>query len=147
MRSVRSELSGLLTVLAIPLGIAAVFPYSALRFEPAAVTAPERPFAAFTELTPEAEREALKAAKTSGRAAAGGMRNLRADLFLAELPDDRPEPVAAVGARTRPAAPPAVPYGTPAYRPSLAAPPPAVIAPVKAPEAPVFSKAEMLKME
>ena len=149
MRSVRSELASVLTVLAVPAMIAAVFPFSAFSFRPAAV--PKRPSfsAAFVKLSPDAERLALQAAKASWRGDSDSVRRLRADLFLPELPDDTSAlPVLPERESVRrPPAPP-IPCGWSAFLPSRrAAPPRRIERDEKADDYLTFPRSELLKID
>ena len=148
MRSVRSEIASVLTVLAVPVLIACALPYEALRFR-ASETPPRRTFvAAIVRLSPQAELQAMKTAKTSWRGS-DGARSLRADLFVAELPDDEgSRPVMSAGERARLPDPPVADCGWTPFLPSRKAPPPRKIAPDAAADAGLtFSREELLKID
>ena len=101
MKGFASEIATLATVLAIPAGIAAVFPYAAIGFRARRV-APRPPAVAFVTLSPEAEAAAMRAAKASWQNDAGSILRVRADLSFGELPSAPEEAVLDVSARTRP---------------------------------------------
>ncbi len=147
MKSRRSDAVALLTVLAVPLSVAWVFPYSAIGYRlPQAK--PARPaFAALVSLSAVAEQAAVKAAKTSWRNGDDGVVHLRPDLELGELPESQPVPVMPISSRVSAPLPPPLKPGRSAYLPSLAAPPPAIIRPdaASSPE-PAFSRQEMLEI-
>ena len=146
MRSWRSELVSVAAVLAIPAGIALVFPYDALCFR-AAPEKPADPAVAFVRLSPESERLAMRAARTSWRVK-GGAREMRADLSVAPLPDDGRHPV--LSSASRRAAGPAVSLvecGRIPFLPSCRAERPARIPDGKdVVSKPPFSREELLKL-
>ena len=150
MRDARGELLSVAVVLAAVGAVALAFPYDALSFSPAR-KAVERPvFAAFVSLREGEEAAAMKAAKSSWNADAGGVRRLRAELFAAEIPEARNEPAMDLADRfARATLPPVAPDLSP-YLPSLAAPPPMAIPAEKADTAqdgPTFSREELLRIE
>ncbi|MBR2838863.1 MAG: hypothetical protein IKE55_08775, partial [Kiritimatiellae bacterium] len=123
MKGLASELATLATVLAIPAGIAAIFPYSAIGWR-ARPSAARQPAVAFVTLTAEEEAAATRAAKAYWQNDAGSMMRIRADLSFGELPAAPEEAVLDVSARTRPPRAGDVGWEAPAFLPSRAAPPP-----------------------
>ena len=148
MRSVRSELASLLTVLSIPAAVALVLPYAALDFKPSPEPIRGESVAAFVRLSPEMEEAALKAAKSSWQGAAVGVRRLRADLSFGELPETPNLPVMGVSERTPPLAPQLSELSRGGYLPTQAASPAAKISasPADRPT-PAFPREELLKIE
>lgn len=151
MRGGRGSLVSVSVVLAAIGGVAVSFPFDAVSFRPADSRQSKSGFAAFVSLGAEEEAEALKAAKSSWNAEAGGVRRLRADLFYAELPEAGHEPALAFSDRLASSAPGPVEPGLSPYLPSMAAPPPKEIPPddtaAKEGPAPAFSKEELLKID
>ena len=145
MRSLGSEILSVATVLAVPLGLAAVFPYGALGFAPARASAPAlRPSAAIVFLDETTAARALRAARTMSRNAEDGRRSV--DLLSADLPEAEAAPVMPAGSRPRTGALPVVGDGLPPFLPSRRA-----AAPVRIPvetgrdDAP-FPRSELLKI-
>jgi len=147
--SLRHEAISLLEIAVIPVAIAFVFPYEAVGFRAEKRAQESRPSCAFVVLSEEEERVALAAARTSWQVGAKGVKGLRPDISSGELP---PVPLRLV-MPTRPmrdtsAAP--VEYTPNMLPPTVAAPPPATIAPDAAAD-PVakqaFSKEELLKID
>ncbi len=126
MRDLRGKLLSVAVVLVAVVAVVVVFPFDALSFTPSRAAADGRAFAVFVLLTPEEEAAAMKAAKSSWNAEAVGVRRMRADLFVNDLPESASEP-------------------------SLAAPPPKAIPADKADQmggpAPAFPREELLKIE
>ena len=149
MRGVRREMLSVAVVIAAVGAVAIAFPYDAVFFRPSPRSA--RPvFAAFVSLKEGEEVAAMKAAKSSWNAEAGGVRRLRAELFMAEIPEAGNEPSLELADRFASVSPPPVAPGLSPYQPSLAAPPPKAIPAEKADEkeeAPAFSREEMLKID
>lgn len=150
MKSVRSELVSLTVALALPVSVALVFPYSALRRASVAVVRDSVPFAAFVSLTADEEARAMRRAKSAGRGGEAADARIRPDdLVLGTLPDDPPTPIGRIEERARLAGPG---YVTPApspYWPSCAAPAPVTIAPAAETDAAAdpFSRQELLRLE
>jgi len=145
MRSVGSEILSAAAVLLVPAGIVASFPVGAFGFRTAdGVRRSAR--AAFVKLTPEAERLALRAARTSWQEKDGGVRHLRTDIFCAELPEEAPVSVLSVRDRSLPPAPPAPLRGRTAFLPSLRAAPLTLIKAGSEADPPAFSREELLKL-
>ena len=92
----------------------------------------------------------MKAAKGSWSAEAGGVRQLRAELFVAEIPEAGNEPALELADRLARVSPPPVAPGLSPYQPSLAALPPKAIPAEREDakkEAPAFSREELLKID
>ena len=147
MKGIAGELASLFTVLAIPVGIAAIFPFSAIGFR-ARPVAQRAPAVAFVTLNAEEEAAAMRAAKTSWQGNAGNILRVRADLFLGDLPGGAEKETLDVAERCRPPRAKDVDWAPPPYLPSLAAPPPQAI-PEDAPdeEVPAFPREELLSLE
>jgi len=149
MRSFRGELASLLTVLAVPVSIALVFPYGAVGFVPR----PDRPArassAAFVELTDEVQAVAMRSAKTSWQGDAGGVRTLRVDLSVGELPEDPAAVSMDIGVTPSRSAAAPVAYPPAAYPSALAAPPAARLLreDAEAERKRAFPKSELLKID
>lgn len=143
-----SELLRIGMVLSVPLAIAAVFPYQSLAFKARACGDSERAFVAFVKLDDEAERNAIRSAKSSLRGETTRLQRLRADLSFGELPAEPDEPVVARPGRRTGVVPQPVEFGTPVYRPSAAAARPVAIKGQDPAAAElVFSRAELLKLD
>ena len=154
MTSVRRDLSGLLMVVAVTASMAAVFPYETLSWmaQDAALRSVSRDgaaSAAFISLTPTQERAALKAAKTSWQVDASGVKRLRADLLMDDLPDDIASRSVDVGAMPSQGRPLLVGYAFPMDPRSAAAEAPRRLARDRADEARplAFSREELLKLQ
>ena len=147
MRGVRSEIASALTVAAVVALVALSYPYGAVGFR-ASDRAPAKRFAAaLVRLTPEEERDALRVVRTSWRGD-GGVRHLRADLFLAELPDDvSGRPVMPERTRPNPAPMPAAEVGWTPFLPSRRAVPPVRSAPSGTDDLLTFPRNELLKLD
>ena len=145
MRDVRSEIASVLTVAAVVALVALSYPYGAVGFR-ASDRAPAKRFAAaLVRLTPEEEREALRVVRTSWRGA-GGVRHLRADLFLSELPDDvSGRPMMPSRVRSNPVPMPAPEVDFAPFLPSRRAAPPVRIAPSGTDDLLTFPRNELLK--
>lgn len=95
MNALRRDLQSALTVLAVTIMVASVFPYVSLRFR--ALPRASRPASsAFVTLTEAEEAEALRVAKTSWQVDPSGFRRLRVALAVDDLPDYPYGPVAPV---------------------------------------------------
>ena len=150
MRGVRRELLSVAVVLAAVGAVAIAFPYDAVFFRPSPRPARGSVFAAFVSLKEGEEVAAMKAAKSSWNAEAGVVRRLRAELFMAEIPEAGNEPALELADRFASVSPPPVAPGLSPYQPSLAAPPPKAIPAEKEDakkEAPAFSREELLKID
>lgn len=143
-----SELLRVGMVLSVPLAIAAVFPYPSLAFKARARDDSAPAFVAFVKLDGEAERNAIKAAKSTLRGETARLQRLRADLSFGELPAEPDEPVVARPGRRTGVVPQPVEFGAPAYRPSAAAARPLPIeGQGAAAEASAFPREELLKLD
>jgi len=89
----RHETLSLMTVLALCAAVVLMFPYSALSFRPSVQPLRPSSHAAFVVLSEKQERVALAAAKASWQGDASGVRRLRADLAIGELPEEGPRVV------------------------------------------------------
>lgn len=149
MRSVRSELASVLTVMTVPVAVALVFPRDALVFR-AMPSASERPAsAAFVRLTAAEESLAIRKAKTSWQEGADvAARNLRADVFFPELPEEKFESVMAVEDRRLSYEPKLVCSPLPPFLPSRRAEAPRRIVADGKNEVPLpFPREELLKID
>jgi hypothetical protein len=149
LRSLRHEAISLLEVAVIPVAIAFVFPYEAVGFHADKRNQESGPSCAFVVLSEAEERVALAAARTSWQVGAKGVQRLRTDISSGELP---PAPIRLV-MPTRPkrgtSAAPAE-YAPNMLPPTVAAPPPAAIAPDAVPDhasKQAFSREELLKID
>jgi len=147
-RRLRNEAFSLAIAALVPVALFAVFPRDALRPLPPSPSAPVAASCAFVTLTPEAERKALAAARAAWQLDRGTARHLRIDLFADSLPPMAPR--AALGFSATPSATRDAPepYAPNPLPPTLAAPPPATIAPQPDADAavPAFSREELLKL-
>ena len=145
MRSLGSELLSVATVLAVPLGLAAVFPYGVLGFSPVrAADRPPRPSAAIVFLDEAAVARTLRAAKTMSRNTEGG--RLSVDLLSADLPGTKAEPMMSAGSRPRTDALPVVGDGIPPFLPSRRAAAPVRISVETGRDDAPFPRTELLKL-
>lgn len=149
LRSLRHEAISLLEVAVIPVAIAFVFPYEAVGFHADKRNQESGPSCAFVVLSEAEERVALAAARTSWQVGAKGVQRLRTDISSGELP---PAPIRLV-MPTRPkrgtSAAPAE-YAPNMLPPTVAAPPPAAIAPDAGSDhaaKQAFSREELLKID
>ena len=150
MRDIRGEFLSVAVVLAAVGAVALAFPYDAVSFKSAQKTVERHVFAAFVSLKEGEEAAAMKAAKSSWNADAGGVRRLRAELFTSEIPETRNEPALDLADRFSRVSPPPIAPGLLPYQPSLAAPPPKAIPAEKVDAtdgAPTFSREELLKID
>lgn len=146
MRSVRSEMATLATVMAVPLAVLLAFPFDAVGFRAAAVET-AHPFAAFVTLTEAQEETAVKAAKTSWIGVSGDYVNSpRADLPFGVLPDSKSAPVLRLSDRPFIGMPAPAPTGPVSYLPSLAAPPPARLPNDPRTDEQPFTRAELMHL-
>ena len=138
-RPLRYELYSLVSVMAFPLALACCFPFEALRF--AADPARPRPRAAcaFVALTADEEQTILETARKAWAVSTAGVRNVRADLSFADIPDEEPGAVADIVDRLRYPPPAGVLYDALPLPATLAAPPPE-----KIPADPEAARAEKL---
>ena len=150
MRGFRSDAVSVATVVAAVGAVAAILPFGTVRLRSVAARGERSAFAAFVSLDHKEEVAALKAAKNSWNADAGGVRRMRAELFFGELPAHAHEPAFRFGDRPPAPPPPLVEPALAPYMPSRAAKPPAAVAPGDAGDngeaQPAFSREELLKM-
>ena len=145
MRSLGSELLSVATVLAVPLGLAAVFPYGALGFSPVPTAdRPSRSSAAIVFLDDATVARTLRAARTMSRNAEGGRTSV--DLLSADLPGTETAPMMSAGSRSRTDALPVVGDGMPPFLPSLRAAAPVRISVETGRDDAPFPRAELLKL-
>ena len=146
MKSLKRELCSQACVFALPVAVAAVFPFEAVFFKASEAPRVREASAAFAELSPRAEAAALASAKTTWQSDAPAGRRMRMHLSLGDLPESRPKPLLDIDAGDAVApAFRAVEYGIPAWSPSSAAPGPRKIAgtgPAVQPQA--FPREELL---
>lgn len=147
-RRLRSEFLALIPVLALPVAIAAVFPYAAIDFKCPPEVPGSAPSCAFVALAPGCEAKALDVVRSAFSVKRDSFRDLRADLSLSTLPE---EPAHAIveAADVPPLPPPSPsPYDVVPYPPSLAAPQPEAMEPAKpVPAPPAFMREELLKID
>lgn len=148
LRSLRHEAISLLEIAVVPAAIAFIFPYDAVGFRARERESGRKPTCAFVTLTDEEERVALAAARTAWQVDSKGIKWMKPESGPGELP---PMPVVFViperPARGTSAAP--AEYTPNSLPPTVAAPPPATIAPDddKGSEAKKpFSKEDLLKL-
>ena len=145
MRSLGSEFLSVATVLAVPLGLAAVFPYGVLGFSPVrTVDRPPRPSAAIVFLDEAAVARTLRAAKTMSRNAESGRTSV--DLLSADLPGTEATPMMSAGSRPRMDALPVVGDGIPPFLPSRRAAAPVRISVETGRDDAPFPRTELLKL-
>ena len=148
LRSLRHEAISLLEIAVVPAAIAFIFPYDAVGFRARERESGRKPTCAFVTLTDEEERVALAAARTAWQVDSKGIKWMKPESGPGELP---PMPVVFViperPVRGTSAAP--AEYTPNSLPPTVAAPPPAMIAPDddKGSEAKKpFSKEDLLKL-
>ena len=145
MRSVSSELLSVAAVLALPIGIASVFPFAAIGFSASRpVVSPDVRTASIVFLGEADVARVIRAARTVSRSEAAGCSYV--NLLPAELPGVDESPPAAIGLRRRPDDPPVVENGIPPFLPSRQASAPVRIPAETAKEKPVFTRNELLKL-
>ena len=143
MRSIGSEVLSVAMVLAIPLGLAAVFPRAAL--SPLASPAEERkPSAAILFLSDAEVSRALRTAKDVMRHDGAGRANI--ELLAAELPGGEGEAMMTSAARRSTAALPLVETDRTPFLPSRRADAPICISSEAEKPKPVFPRQELLKL-
>ena len=149
-RPLRYEFYSLAAVLAVPLALAACFPYAALGLTPASDPEPCRAACAFVTLTPDEETDILAAARAAWKVSSAGVRRMRADLSLSELPEDSACAIADIEDRQRYPMPGGVRFVFSPLPSSLAAPPPEKIPAdpaVAAEDLLAFPRKELLKID
>ena len=145
MRNVRSELLSVTAVLALPIGIALVFPYGAIGFSPSCPAAsPDVRMASIVFPDEGDVARMIRAARTVSRGAGAGSSYV--NLLPLELPGAAESPTAVIGLRRNPDAPPVIENGIPPFLPSRRASAPVRISAEAAKEKPVFARDELLKL-
>jgi len=135
------------TVLTIPLGVAAIFPFRAIGFKAQDVTLSPSATVSFVHLSEEEEAQAVRATRSTLRGDGEDVRQLHADLAFSELPDETRGEILPVPAHPSGADVPLVTCAVGPFQPSLQAPPPKRIAADPPEDRPTFSKAELLKID
>ena len=148
LRSLRHEAISLLEIAVIPAAIAFAFPYDAIGFRAIEHESGRKPSCAFVTLTDEEERVALAAARTAWQVDSKGVKWMKPESGPGELP---PMPVVfVIPERPVRGTSAAIAEYTPnSLPPTVAAPPPATIAPdddVGAEAKQPFSKEDLLKL-
>lgn len=128
-KHLRYELYSLTAIVSIPIALVAAFPYSSVAFTASESRPAPAPRCAFVELTEEEEASALAAARAAWKVSAEGVRRMRLDLSIESAPEDPVTSVSDIRDRARPPSAPTVRLDAPALPPTMAAPPPAQIAP------------------
>lgn len=147
-RRLRSEFFPLLAVCSVPAALYFAFPRGAIGFRPE-VTEPTRgTVCEFAVLGRETEAKLLAAARAAWQNETSGTKGLRADLLACDFEDG----IGAAGPGLVPPRHRRLAEGDgyePSFIPaSVAAPPPAELAPVPAAEpAPAFPRAELLRLD
>ena len=127
-RAVSSVVVELVLPLSLPLALAFSLPYGVLGFSAAEGVRPKTCTAAFVSLSAEDEDAAMRVAKSSWQVNAGGVRMMRVDMSVGELPEEKVLPVIGEGPSLSRPLPPLVDYGLPPLLPSRAAAAPARLA-------------------
>lgn len=146
-RHIRHEVYSLLAVLAAPVVLAFVFPYSAIGFRSEAPKSAARPTCSFVTLSPDETDAAIAAARAAIKTSSTAIGRIRADLSLSAIPEEASIAVADISERHTVA-----PVGTIEYRamllpPTMAAPRPERIK-AAAPPAPqpAFSRSTLIEL-
>ena len=151
MRSVSSELLSVAEVLALPLMIAAAFPYGAIRFHdairfpaPRSARPTDVPTASIVFLDEASVARAERAARSVSRHGDGDRAYV--ELLAPELPPAGNEPMAASAPRRVSSELPVVENGIPPFLPSRRAVVPVRISAETVKDEPAFSRDELLKL-
>lgn len=145
MRSVGSELLSVAAVLALPIGIATVFPYGAVGFSDSRPAAsPDRRTASIVFPCEEDVARVMRAARTVPRGEGAG--RISVNLLPSELPGADESPTAEIGLRRKTEDLPVIENGIPPFLPSRRATAPVRISAETAKEKPVFAREELLKL-
>ena len=145
MRSVRSELLSVTAVLALPIGIASVFPYGSLEFSASRpAVSPGVSTASIIFLDEEDVARVIRAVRTVSRREEAGRSYV--NLLPAELPGADESPTGAIELRREPNVPPVVENEIPPFLPSRRASAPVRIPAETVKEEPVFSRTELLRL-
>ena len=145
MRGVGSELLSVAMVLALPIGIASVFPCCALRFSasPPVVTPGARTASIIFPGEDDVAR-VIRATRTVSRGEE--VRRSYVNLLPLELPGADEPPTAAIELRRRPDEPPIIENGIPPFLPSRRAAAPVRIPAETVKDEPAFPRDELLKL-
>ena len=145
MRSVGSELLSVAAVLAIPVGIAAVFPRAAIGFTVSRPSVPAvQRTASIVFLDETTVARAMRMARTVSRSEGDGRSHI--DLISPELPGADALPAVSIGLERRPSDPSVIESGIPPFLPSCRAPAPVRISAEPDGDPPPFSRNELLKL-
>ena len=145
MRSVGSELLSVAAVLALPIGIATVFPYGAVGFSASRPAAsPDRRTASIVFPNEEDVARVMRAARTVPRGEGAG--RISVNLLPSELPGADESPAAKIGLRRETEDPPVIENGIPPFLPSRRAAAPIRISAGTEKDEPPFPRNELLKL-
>ena len=145
MRSVRSELLSVAAVLALPIGIASVFPYGAIGFSVSRpAVSPDVRMASIVFPGEEDVARVMRAARTVSRGEDAGRSYV--NLLPSELPGAGESPTVAIGLCRKSDDPPVVENGISPFLPSRQASAPVRISAEAVKEKPVFARDELLKL-
>ncbi len=147
-RSIRSEALSLGAILSLPLALVIAFPFSAVGYRDAGPT--PRPVVApfaFVELADGGEARAMDVVRAAFSVRPDRVRDLRADLSLATLPEEGPDAIVDFSDRRLMTAPSPLAFDAVPFPPSLAADEPVEISPAeRSLQAPAFSREELLSL-
>ena len=152
-RSLRLEILQLLAALALPAAILAAFPCKALapsaaREEPAGSS--RQASCAFVSLSPEEERRVVNAARSAWQIGFEGVRSLRLEMFVEEIPKTSMAQVADISMRPRVARSAPLPPREVVPPTDFRAAAPAALAPDDSPasaQGDAFPREEMLELD
>ena len=151
MRRIRRDVVSFMLPLTLPSAMAAFFFCGAAEFKAVEPPSGMQAFATFVELSPEEEARATAAVKAAWQGDSGGIRRLRADLSVGELPEESFGSVLEVSLGALHIPESELPAELPPLPPSMRAAAPMKIAPApqQSSEAapPAFSKEELLKID
>ena len=147
MKSIGGEICSVVTVLAIPLALAAVFPLEAIGFRAGDKARREAKMpVSIIALDAQQEGAALRAAKTAWHND-GETRRAHADLLIGEIPEGPKPPVLGIGDRSRLPPLPIVKCAASPFLPSRRADAPVRIPVEEAEDALAFPKKDLLKID
>lgn len=149
MRRMRRDVISFVLPLTLPLALAAFFLFGAVGFKAVEPAPGNQAFAAFVELSPEEEARATAAVKAAWQGDSGGIRRLRTDLSVGELPEESAGPVLEFSLDALRIGESELSAELPPLPPSMRAEAPAKIAPQQVSEAarPAFPREELLKID
>jgi hypothetical protein len=150
MRNVRQEIFSSLAAWALPMAVVLIFPYGAVSFKASQAPLQSQAFAAFVTLSDEDEQHAIAAVKAAWQGDAVGLRRIRAELSVGELPEEEPGAIMEVSPLSLEAPQNDIAVQVPVFPPSLRAAPPEKIAPPPATipiASETFSRTELLKID